>query len=467
MSKNDKPSLVKVGIVYTISNIIVKGMAFITTPFFSRILSQSEYGQFSNISSWISILITIITLDLFSSVSMAKYDYDKEIKQYMSSALLFGNIVTLLFYIVFELNMVWFEDILAMSRTYIRIMFVYFFFYPAIQIYLAKYRIYNEYKNVIKMTWMNTLVAVFSQVLLVLILSDKLLGRVLGNYAAVALFSIIPWAIIIYHGRSFSSKYYRHALRLAVPLIPHVLSGILLVSSDRIMINSICGSVDAGLYSLAYTISAIASVLLTSLNQAWVPWMYDRFETDREEIAEVMKPYTLLFFVFCCGLMLFGPEAVLVMGGKAYLPSRFVVPPVVLALLLQFVYTQYVNIEFYRKRNGFISVATIVATVINIGLNYLLLPVFGYMVAAYTTVIGYLVMVISHYCVVKFIIKEPPLYAGETFLIAIALSVVMMVLSLISYNITAMRLVLIAIYVGILVFGLLKNKGRIQQMVHK
>lgn len=457
-----KDSLLKIGAVYTISNIVVKGVAFLTTPIFARMLSQEEFGQFSNISSWINILITVITFDLFSAVSLAKYDFNKNIKEYMSSALLLGNVVTFIFYLLFEFNMDFAERMIGMNSNYIRIMFLYFMFSPAVQILLAKYRVYNEYKNVLIVTWINTIVAVGAQILLVFLMTDKLWGRFLGNYFVVSILNIIFWIKIVYEGRTFSPRYFKHALKLAVPLIPHVLSGVLLTSSDRIMINSICGSKQAALYSLAYTISTIASVILASLNQAWIPWMFDRYENNKDEITRTMKPYTCLFSLFCYGLMLFGPEAVLIFGGKNYLIAKYVVPPVVFALLLQFVYTQYVNIEFYNKKNIYISIATIVAIVINISLNFILLPAYGYLVAAYTTVIGYLVMVIAHYYIVKRVLKVKELYDNRYFLFAVICGFMVMILSLFSYDIIVLNIILRVVYIVIVCFWLFRMKGKLK-----
>ena len=460
-------SFLKIGVIYTMSNIVVKGLAFLTTPIFTRIMSQAEYGQFSNISSWINILATVLTLDLYSAVSVAKYDFNENMNEYLSSSLLFGNVITLVFYSLFELRASWFEQLFGMDRLYIRIVFVYLLFYPAVQLLLAKYRIYNEYKNVLIITWINTIVSFGSQVILVFILTDKLLGRFLGNYAVVTLVDIIYWLIIIVKGKSFSAKYYKHALKLAIPLIPHVLSGVLLASSDRIMINSICGSEDAALYSLAYTISTIASILLTSLNQAWIPWLFDRIDDRKEEIKKAMKTYTEVFTLFCMGLMIFGPEAVLIFGGPEYLPSRYVVAPVVFALMLQFVYTQYVNIEFFRKKNIYISLATILATIINIGLNLILLPKYGYIIAAYTTVIGYIVLALAHYLIVKFVLHEQTLYDRTHIFVNLLICLIMMILSIISYICSGVRIVIIALYLIVSSIWIFKNKHHIISLSQK
>lgn len=71
-TNNDKKTVttgvvLKSGIWYTVSNFAFRAIAFITTPIFSRVLSQSEYGEYNNINSWVSILVVLAACDLHSS----------------------------------------------------------------------------------------------------------------------------------------------------------------------------------------------------------------------------------------------------------------------------------------------------------------------------------------------------------------------------------------------------------------
>ena len=87
---SNEAKALKSGIWYTIGNFITKGIGFITTPIFARLMSRSDVGDFANYSSWITILRAIFTLDLFTSVTLAKYDYKDNIGDYITSNLLFS-----------------------------------------------------------------------------------------------------------------------------------------------------------------------------------------------------------------------------------------------------------------------------------------------------------------------------------------------------------------------------------------
>lgn len=452
-------SVIKVGIIYTVSNIIIKGMTFLTTPLFTRLMSQEKYGSFNNISSWANIITILFTLSLSSSISRARYDYDDNFNQYMSTIAILGSAVTLAFWTVIEMKMSFFVDLFDMNSMYIRSFLLYALFSPAIQILIAKYRMYNDYKKVIALTWLTLWVSTLSSLALTYLMSDKLAGRVIGNYVIIAVIDAFFWLYIIIRGRSFSFKMCKYACALSLPLLVHELSGVLLGSSDKIIINQLCGSAELALYSIAYTVSMIITVLLSSLNQAWVPWFFDRLsEKQFHRIRSIVPLYTGIFTVGCIFLMMIGPELILIFGGQSYMEAIYVIPPVCLAIELQFIYTLYVNIEFYLRKTVYISVATTGATIINILLNYMLIPVFGYTAAAYTTVIGYLFALIFHALVCRKTAYKN-LFDPKCFIINIGVCLMGMGLSMFLYQFAYMRIILIvivSILAGIIV--LLKRK---------
>ena len=467
MNKGKTASFVKIGMVYTLSNIIIKGMAFLTTPIFTRIMSQEDYGSFSNISSWANIISIITTLCLYSSISRAKYDYDEDIKGYMSTITILGSIFTIIVWAFIELKMNFWENIFDMNRLYIRSIMLYSLFTPAVQTLITKHRMYNEYKKVIALTWITLLVSTLASLGLTYSMSNKLTGRVIGNYAVIAIVDIVFWIYIIVQGKSFSLKMCRYACALSLPLLVHELSGVLLNSSDRIIINQLCGAKKAALYSIAYTIAMVITVVLSSLNQAWVPWFFDKLEkNDVESIRKVIPKYVIGFTIGCIGLMLIGPEMVLIFGGESYLEAIYVIPPVCLAIEIQFIYTLYVNIEFFLKKTTYISLATAGATVINIALNYLMIPKLGYIAAAYTTVIGYAFSLIFHYMVCKKTVYKS-LFEKKVMLIGVGICFGAMILTLILYKNNTLRLFLIALIVLIIIVYGIINVNKFKDFFRK
>lgn len=402
-----KASTAKIAVIYTIANVITRGMAFLTTPIFSRLMSKEEYGQFSNIASWVNILTVIATADLYSSITRAKYDFNEEIDKFLSSIMVLSNIITLCLYGIVESNMPFFEKLFSMEAIYIRFIFIYLIFWPASQFLQKKSQIYSKYKSVVAISGVSLMSSTAASIILILVLENKLLARVIGNYLVVVIFYVVLWGYILFKGRSCLKKHCLYALKLSIPLIPHNLAGILLNSSDRIIINKLCGAEDAALYSLAYMIAMVVTLILHSLNQAYIPWLYDRLhEKDIQTANKNSVIYVGVFSLFTVGIMLVAPEVILIFGGKEYYEARFAIAPVIMGIVLQFIYTLYVNIEFYTKKTYLISCGTVMAAVINILLNYICIPQWGYIAAAYTTIVGYLFMVVFHYLIVAWKCKQ-------------------------------------------------------------
>ena len=76
--KKSSGVVLKAGIWYTVSNFVFRGMAFITTPVFTRLLTKGEYGDFSNFASWMSILVIITSCDLQTSIIRSKLEFEDD-----------------------------------------------------------------------------------------------------------------------------------------------------------------------------------------------------------------------------------------------------------------------------------------------------------------------------------------------------------------------------------------------------
>lgn len=464
-----KASTAKIAVIYTMTNVITRGMAFLTTPIFSRLMSKEEYGQFSNIASWVSILSVVVSADLYASITRAKYDFDEEIDEYLSSIMVLSNIITLFLYGIVEINMPFFENFFSIDATFIRFIFIYLMFWPASQFLLTKSRIYSKYKSVVAISCATFFSSTAASVALVFVLQNKLLARVIGNYLVVSIVNIILWAYILFKGKSCSKRFWGYALKLSLPLILHNLAGNMLNSSDRIIINKLCGPEDAALYSLVYTIAAIAELVLDSIHQAWTPWLFDKINENKIGIINKGSVvYTGIFSLFAAGIMLAAPEIVLIFGGQKYYEARFVIAPVVMGFVLHFVYKLYGNIEFYTKKTYLTAWGTVLATIINIFLNYICIPIWGYIAAAYTTICGYLFLALFHYLTVAWKCREyVNIYNKKAIIVSVLLMACMTALCLILYQHDSIRYIASLLYLVIAGILIYKKRKTILLLLNK
>ena len=132
--------------------------------------------------------------------------------------------------------------------------------------------------------------------------------------------------------------------------------------------------------------------------------------------------------------------------------------------VFQFIYSLYVNIEFFKKKQKNIAIGTIIAAFINILLNYILLGKMGYIVAAYTTLIGYILLAIIHYCFVKHL-KCDSWYDKKFFGIISFIAIISIFVFNFLYKYFIIRYILIVIVSIIMLCLIIKNRIRIINVI--
>ena len=137
----------KSGIWYTFANFIMKGIGFLTTPIFTRILSKADVGFYSDYTSVLSIFTILMTLGIGTTFIRAKFDYKDEFEDYIASSLILSSIVTSVCGFFFCLFSDFFGSITKVEPKYLYIMVVYLFLYSAVDIYQAKERHLFGYKR--------------------------------------------------------------------------------------------------------------------------------------------------------------------------------------------------------------------------------------------------------------------------------------------------------------------------------
>ena len=79
----------KSGVWYTAANFIIKGIGFLSTPIFTRLFTQEQYGLFNNYISWESTFNVFVSLQLVSTFVSARFDFKDKFDEYVSSLVLF------------------------------------------------------------------------------------------------------------------------------------------------------------------------------------------------------------------------------------------------------------------------------------------------------------------------------------------------------------------------------------------
>ena len=393
----------KSGIWYSVCTVVQRGISFITLPVFTRVMSKSDLGYFNRYATWISLFVMITTFDLPLSIIRSKHQFKGDENSYTFSILTLTAVTNAVLLIACFCVKDWlFTDLMQMPQSFILPMFLYLFLSPAIDVFATKQRAFYKYKAYVVTTIISTMLSTLIALLLVTTQSNKLAGRFLGQYLTIAAVGLVFYILIAVQGKSIKLQYWKDGFLLCFPLLLHLVSLYILSSSDKIMITKFVGEEYTALYSVAYSTVHIATLLMSSMNRSWAPWMLDMLQyKELRKIEKASKPYLLCYFALVFACMLLAPEIILILGGKSYMDAIYLMPPLFTGTLFTFVYQMYLQTEFFERKTKYVGLATIGAALINIILNMWLIPQYGYIAAGYTTLIGYIFMFAFHYIYVS------------------------------------------------------------------
>ena len=400
-----KSKVLKAGVGYTIGNILLHCMGVFTLPIFTRLLTTSEYGQYGVFMSYASILLTVISCALHTSIRSAKIEFGDRIDEYTSSItrVYFLNLLILLLFSVVSPKGLC--NILGLDNNQLTLLAVYTFGTSMMNLYNTRLSLDYSVKKYIKLSALNSVVSLLlSLALMYTVLRDnRLLGRLLGLTVAVTLVATISLHSLYKRARPKRNKeYLRFGLTYSLPLIAHGVAQTLLAQFDRIMINSIVGSAEAGIYSFGGSIKNLLNVVANSLNTVWATWFFDEMADNHvEKVKRRAKEYTLLVLLLGISALFVAPEVVKILGARNYWDACYLAPPMVLDSYVMFIYAIVVQAEYYTKKTHYVLVGTVIAAVINIITNYIFIKQYGYIAAAYTTLFAYVCYLIFHVIIAK------------------------------------------------------------------
>jgi O-antigen/teichoic acid export membrane protein len=228
---------------------------------------------------------------------------------------------------------------------------------------------------------------------------ERYYAKVYGQVIGIGLILCITlWYLKDKVKLTVKKKHLSYSLVFGLPIIVHLLSQNILSTFDQIIINQLVGNREAGLYSVAYKIGMVQIVISMGILKSWTPIFYRKLnEGSYSDINELAKKYAFIVSFVAVGLIFFSEELITLLVDDRYHEGLLIIPIVVISYFFFFLYTMYVNYAFYHKKTKNIALFTIIAGSVNIGLNYLLIPQFGYIAAAWTTLLSYMLLFALHY----------------------------------------------------------------------
>lgn len=392
MNSNKYKKLLSDTLLFSISNFGSKVLVFLLVPLYTNILSTEEYGTVDLIISMVNLLVPVMTLLIAEAGLRFAFDKNVDKNQVLTAGLLFSIISTaVLFFLKPAVN--YLNG--TISDYWYYLLVIYFLF--ATSSFLSNYiRGIDKTKLFALKGIVYTLSLVTTNILFLLVFKWGMKGYIYAfilTEVITVVFMLLGGKIINNFKPSFNITLYKQMLKYSIPMIPSTISWWIMNVSSKYIITEYLGLSQNGIYSVAYKIPSILSLLTNLFIQAWqISAIQNHEEKDNNNfIKNVYQYYFIISIALSSGLILFSKIMGYILYAKEYFIAWTIVPILIVAYNFSGMSGFLASVYSAEKKTGMLFYSTVFGAIANIVLNILLIPRFGIMTAAYSTLIGFFI----------------------------------------------------------------------------
>ncbi len=392
----------KHSLVYSISSIAAKAMGVVLLPLYSSYLTISDFGVLGIIDATLLIAVEFLNLGQGQALVMLNNsdEYKDKKKSMFFSIFIFSVFVGTVFIILGEALVPFIYKYFKQADE--------FYFYLRLSIYIIVLRVVNSlFLNKIRADERSVFYSVISliKLFLTIILAVYFIAfaktgvvGVLYSYIiaeGVNTILLLPSMFKLMSIR-FEKKFITLSIKFGVPLIFGSLAMMLLNVSDRYILKLYTSYATVGLYDLGYRVAGVINMfIIMPFGLALMPIAYKVYGTegDKRFYSKLMTYLTFVLVWAGLALSVFSREIIKLFAlNPTYWDAYKVVPVVVLSYVF-FGMRWIASLGMFLTRNTRqVAITTTLASLLNIGLNFWLIPIFGMMAAAYSTLICFILL---------------------------------------------------------------------------
>lgn len=424
-------AIIKDTSIYTIGDVLTKGIGFFAIIFYAHFLSQDEMGAYGYILVIVGFFSTFLILGGDNAYARYFFEYkSKKEKQFLTTTLfIFFSVWAI---VALILPLIFVDDIsffLLDTKAYTLVFFLAFLSLPLKLISsLSNQALRNQFKTkqFIIYNFFTAFITIVAAICLLKFTSLGIGSIFLGMIVADML--VLPFRIYAIKDlfvMSIDFSILKKILTYGIPFLPATIAYWIFSSADRVMLESMSGLDSVGIYTVAVTLGGIMSILASAIGQAWSPHAIKTYELDKESARELYKRFlnvliTLVLFVLFCASMV-GKEIIIFLFPEEYSSAFY--PMLLLLIGIGFKITGQVTAAgiSLAKKTIYLVYITFFVAIINIILNYLLIPMYHENGASIATMFSFLLLTFLYSFVSQklFKIEYDKRYIAWSFLILI------------------------------------------------
>jgi len=400
MNKNYK-NLISNTLVLTIGTICTKGLIFIMVPFFTKWLSQSDYGIYDLIITYSSLLIPIISLDLSEAVFRFIIDDKNKEDKIISSTL---TLIFILFPFVALILILFLKSIFPSITTLILSLVLLFvgFLYTYFTMVLRGEKKLKNY-TIANILYVIS-IFVFSFLFVKCIhlgLNGILLGYILGYLIGlIYMFKLSDVQLSKIFGL-YDKKILFKMLKYSLPLIPNAIAWWVMDASDRTIITIFLGTSSSAILAVAHKIPGICQSIYNTFHISWQENAIDVLELETEERNDYFNNVAnnMLIILLSISIILISTNFIIFnyIFDYEYFAAYYHAPILISALIFSMLAQFIGGIYIAKKESNKNGITTIICALINLIVHLILIGKIGLFAATISTLISYVFLLLIRY----------------------------------------------------------------------
>lgn len=383
--------------IYTLLKLVNSGIPFLLLPVLTRFLTPEDYGFIATYNTFIGLLSIFVGLSMSGSVGITFFHLkQEELAKYI------GNVFNILLISVFlvTLLILLFEPYL-LEKLKIPVIWLYIAIPIACMqiitgINLTLWRSQQQSKPFALYEISQALFNILLSLFFIIILHYGWEGRVMGSTSAFIVFGCLSIWFIAKRGYvvfNYSTTYVKDLFKFGIPLIPHQVALWTRSGVDILLITSIVGVSQTGLYNVGFQFGMIVGIFANAFNNAYSPYLYEKLKNITPEVQVSIVKFTYIYFIsiiiFSLILSTFFVWFIPIFLGDKFQGASQYIYWISLAYAFQGMYLMVVNYIFYAKKNHLLSMVTISTSLFHVLLSYTLIQSYGAIGAAYASAISF------------------------------------------------------------------------------
>lgn len=396
--------------IYGLSSIIGRFLNFLLVPFYTHYLAPAEYGVVATLYSYIAFAFIIYGYGMESAfmryVASQQGEKRKKIFTVPFLSVFATSLVLSLLFIAFSESVSFWIGLGTNGALYVQLAAAILFFDALVIIPFAALRMDHKAKAFAGWKIFNIVVNVLANIFLLVFLKMKVEGVLLANLIA----SLLTVAVLSPSARmlltfDLPKGLYSQLLKFGLPYVPAGLASVAMHVVDRPILKSLTDEATVGIYQANYRLGIVMMLVVSMFDYAWRPFYLSHYQdSDAKQLFSKVFTYfmTGLGLVFVV-VTLFVEDLIRIsfIGAYFFHPDYWsgvvIVPWILFAYMFAGAYSNFIVGVTIEKKTQYLPVVTGLGAVANVAANYLLIPIYGMMGAAYATLISYVVMAVGIY----------------------------------------------------------------------